>query len=224
MRNPTVVTDRRALEVFAVQPRGLRAAIARAMLNEEREFAESRWNDALSSSSNAISGGDRAFGSRVVDSRTATVKASAADAFAPIQRIGGRQGWYYGNWLWHVRGFFDLMAGGIGVRRGRRHPVHLQVGDALDFWRVERFEQDRLLRLAAEMKVPGRAWLEFDVDHDPGTGKSTIRQTAIFDPHGLTGLAYWYGLYPLHHLVFSGMLRNIAQCAEQRATGQAPPD
>ena len=111
-----------------------------------------------------------------------------------------------------------MLVGGIGVRRGRRHPVEIQVGDPLDFWRVEAFEPGRLLRLHAEMKVPGRAWLEFEVtSHMDG---STIRQTAIYDPVGLFGLAYWYVLYPLHQIVFAGMLRNLVRAAK-RAT--VPP-
>lgn len=129
-------------------------------------------------------------------------------------------GWCYGTWLWRIRGFLDRLVGGVGLRRGRRDPVDLRVGEALDFWRVEQFEPDRLLRLQAEMKVPGRAWLEFEVRGDEQ--KSTIRQTALFDPVGLFGLAYWYALYPLHELVFAGMLRNIARAAEKRY-GDAPP-
>jgi hypothetical protein len=110
----------------------------------------------------------------------------------------------------------DLLAGGVGVRRGRRDPDHLRVGDTLDFWRVEQFVQGKLLRLAAEMKVPGRAWLEFEVTEE--NGQSVVRQTAIFDPVGLFGIAYWYALFPLHQFVFEGMLRNICNAA----TGPAP--
>ena len=105
----------------------------------------------------------------------------------------------------------DTMVGGVGLRRGRRDPVRLAVGDTLDFWRVEAFEQHRLLRLAAEMRAPGRIWLQFEVDGDQSG--STLRQTAVFDPHGLTGLVYWYVLYPVHHLIFEGMLRRIGQAA-----------
>jgi hypothetical protein len=111
-----------------------------------------------------------------------------------------------------LRGLLDLLVGGVGVRRGRRDPVSLRVGDALDFWRVEAFEPGHLLRLRAEMRVPGRAWLEFEVTGDDT--HSTVRQTAIWDPVGLFGLAYWYVLYPLHHLVFAGMLRNIVRVVE----------
>jgi uncharacterized protein YbjT (DUF2867 family) len=224
MRNPTVVNDTSAWEAFTVRPRGLREAIARALANEDQEYAQTRWSDALSSSGRLRDLDAMACGSRIVDSRTLQVGVSPADAFAPIQQIGGRRGWYYGSWLWQLRGFLDLLVGGIGVRRGRRHPVEIRVGDTLDFWRVERFEPPRMLRLRAEMKVPGRAWLEFDVDKGELPGTSVIRQTAIFDPLGLAGLAYWYGLYPLHQLVFAGMLRNIARAAEAEAKNGAPPE
>jgi hypothetical protein len=156
-------------------------------------------------------GGQR-FGSRLVDSRTVTVPVRPEKAFTSIRRIGGKTGWYYGNWLWSARGFIDLLLGGVGVRRGRRDPESLHVGDPLDFWRVEAYEPGKRLRLSAEMKVPGRAWLEFEVT--PCEGGSTIRQTAIFDPLGLFGLLYWYGIYPLHQMVFAGMLRNLGRAAE----------
>ena len=213
LRNPTLVSNNLADTTFRVRPRGLHVAVARALTNEDREIAETRWSDALSSSGTAQKWGGVRFGSRIVDSRTVTVNCPAAQAFAPIQRIGGETGWYYGNWLWHIRGFLDLIVGGVGIRRGRRDPENIRVGDALDFWRVEVFEPDRLLRLQAEMKVPGRAWLEFEVT-DQGSS-STIRQTAIFDPVGLFGLAYWYALFPLHQLLFAGMLRNITRAAEK---------
>jgi hypothetical protein len=220
LRNPTLVSNNLAERTFQVHPRGLREAIERALVHEDREIAETRWSDALSSGGQPKNWGGKRFGSRIVDSRTTKVPVSPTAAFRPIQRIGGETGWYYGNWLWKVRGFLDLLVGGVGVRRGRRDPVHLRVGDALDFWRVERFEPDHLLRLQAEMKVPGRAWLEFEVTGE--NGRSTIRQTAIFDPVGLFGLAYWYALYPLHQFVFAGMLRNIAHAAVSTKTD--PPN
>jgi uncharacterized protein YbjT (DUF2867 family) len=213
LRNPTVVEDRSAQEVFSIRPRGLRDALARALAHEDCTFTETRWSDALSSSGATPRWGGVRFGSRIVDSRTVTVTVPAADAFAPIQRIGGRTGWYCGNWLWRVRGFLDLLVGGVGLRRGRRDAVDLRVGDAVDFWRVEAFEPYHLLRLSAEMKVPGRAWLEFEVTEVQG--HSIIRQTAIFDPLGLFGLIYWYALYPLHYLIFAGMLKALAGAVEK---------
>lgn len=212
LRNPTLISNNLAATSFAVRPRTFREAIARAILNEDCEFAATRWSDALSSAGEVRSWGGSRFGSRLVDSRTSLVSVPAEQAFGPIRQIGGRTGWYYGNWLWTVRGFIDLLVGGVGVRRGRRDEQTLRVGDSLDFWRVELYEPGRRLRLYAEMKVPGRAWLEFEVT--PTHEGSTIRQTAIFDPLGLLGILYWYGIYPLHQCVFAGMLRNISLAAE----------
>jgi hypothetical protein len=213
LRNETVVNDPRALEVFPVRPRTSAWAVARALANEDNEIAETRWSDEASAPGPGY-GGSR-YGSRLVDSRTVSLPRPPAAAFAPIQRIGGDTGWYVGNELWELRGALDVLVGGPGLRRGRRDPVGLRVGDTIDFWRVERFEQDRLLRLAAEMKVPGRAWLQFEVDADD-SGGSTIRQTAIFDPTGVFGLAYWYSLWPIHDYIFGGMLQRIATAS---ATG-----
>ena len=153
-------------------------------------------------------GGAR-LGHRFVDARGVRVPVPPAEAFAPIQRIGGETGWYYGNALWRVRGALDLLAGGAGLRRGRSDPVALAVGATLDFWRVEELEPDRSLTLAAEMRVPGSARLRFEVEPD-GPDGSIIRQTAVFDPAGIAGRLYWYLLWPLHALVFRGMLRGIA--------------
>ncbi len=213
VRNPTLVQDTSALQAFDIRPRGLRDAIQRALVNEDQQFAETRWSDALSSGSEPQAWGGVRFGSRIVDSRVVTVSVPREAAFSPIQRIGGETGWYYATWLWHIRGWLDLLVGGVGMRRGRRDPVNLRVGDALDFWRVEVFQPDERLRLAAEMRVPGRAWLEFEVSE--AEEGSQIRQTAIFDPVGLPGLAYWYALYPLHQLVFARMLRGVARAAEK---------
>lgn len=217
LRNPTLVRNPSALRVFDLRPRTLRDAIERALQNEDQEFAETRWSDALSSGGKTPSWGGVRFGTRLVDSRTLGVSASPAAAFAPIRRIGGANGWYFANVLWWVRGFLDLLVGGVGVRRGRRNAETLTAGDALDFWRVEAFEPDRRLSLVAEMKVPGRAWLQFQVEPigaQPDSARSNIRQTAIFDPAGLGGLFYWYALYPIHRWIFAGMLRAIAARAE----------
>jgi uncharacterized protein YbjT (DUF2867 family) len=213
MRHPTVVRDESALRLFGLQPKGVREAIALALRYEDHELAQTRWSDALSMTGRPRDWGGVRFGSRLVDSRVISVSASPARAFAAICRIGGSHGWYYGDWLWRLRGFVDLLVGGIGMRRGRRDQDHLSVGDTLDWWRVEALAPERRLRLVAEMKIPGRAWLEFEVDGD-AVG-STIRQTAIFDPVGLFGLVYWYALYPLHQLVFTGMLRGLANSLEE---------
>jgi uncharacterized protein YbjT (DUF2867 family) len=213
VREDTIVRDARAREMFPdVKPRGMRAAFQRALANEDREFAETHWSDPVSSHGRIRDWHGVRFGARRVDSRAVELNVSARQAFAPIARIGGTTGWHYANALWRLRGFADLLAGGVGVRRGRRHPERLLAGDALDFWRVEEMIPDRLLRLHAEMKLPGRAWLQFEVS---GAGPVVIRQTATFDPIGLFGLLYWYALYPVHALMFAGMLRAIARSAEK---------
>jgi uncharacterized protein YbjT (DUF2867 family) len=210
----TVVEDDLALRLFDMRPRGIRAAIERALRNEDREIAQTRWPDALSSRGPASTWGGIKFGSRLVDSRSAQVPHPPPQAFKPIRRIGGETGWYYASWLWRLRGFLDLLVGGAGVRRGRRDSEQLAPGDTVDFWRVEAIEPDRMLRLSAEMKLPGRAWLQFEVEGDESG--STIRQTSIFDPIGLMGLLYWYLLYPLHARVFAGMLRGIVRESERQ--------
>ncbi len=213
----TVVRDDAASKTFDIHPMGIRDAIRQAIVREEREFAATRWSDALSSAGEPRSWGEVQFGTRLIDSRTVRVATTAAEAFAPIQSIGGSEGWYKWNLLWQVRGWLDILVGGVGMRRGRSHPSRLNVGDAIDFWRVEALEPNRLLRLAAEMRLPGRAWLEFEVEGDaPST---TIRQTAIFDPVGVSGRLYWYALFPVHQLVFRGMLRGIAKAALRNHRG-----
>jgi uncharacterized protein YbjT (DUF2867 family) len=216
VKNDTVVRDDLAMRVFDIRPRGIRQAIERALSNEERQFAETRWPDALSSHGSPSTWGGERFGSRIVDPQTIALSQKPAAAFAPIRRIGGETGWYYANWLWRLRGLADLLVGGAGMRRGRRSQESLVPGDTVDFWRVEAFEPDRLLRLVSEMKLPGRAWLQFEVKESQAG--SVVRQTAIFDPVGLTGLAYWYGLYPIHRAVFKGMLRGIGQAAGRGGT------
>ncbi|HEY5062663.1 MAG TPA: SDR family oxidoreductase [Gemmatimonadaceae bacterium] len=213
VRNETVVTSARAAELFPdIHPRGMRESIAQALTHEDREFAETRWSDARSSLGPVRPWDPAAIGNRLVDTRETTVAQPPAAAFRPIARIGGASGWYYHTWIWRVRGFLDLLAGGPGMRRGRRDPVSLQQGDTLDFWRVDAVDPGHLLRLRAEMRLPGRAWLQFEVSGD--SARSVIRQTAVFEPRGLVGLLYWYGLYPVHGLIFNGMLRQIAKAAE----------
>lgn len=211
IRHPTVVLNPDAAGLFGIVPVGIDEAIARALDEEDRKLSRTRWCDALSSAGEPRSWESVRFGNRLVDSRSVHVPVPPAAAFAPVQSIGGAQGWYAWDSLWQLRGALDLLLGGVGMRRGRRHPAQLRVGDPLDFWRVEAFEPDRLLRLSAEMKLPGRAWLQFEVE--PEASGSRVRQTAIFDPIGLAGLAYWYGVWPVHALVFRDMLRGIARAA-----------
>jgi hypothetical protein len=211
IRHPTVVHDDAARRAFPIEPVGVREAIAQALRREDREFVETHWAGAVSAAGELCQWGGVRLGNRLIDTRSVEVDVPAAEAFAPIQRVGGATGWYYGQGLWRVRGWLDLLVGGVGMRRGRRHPEELRVGETLDCWRVEEIQPGRRLRLVAEMKLPGRAWLEFEVE--PIGAGARITQTAMFDPHGLAGLAYWYLVWPLHKLVFAGMLRGMARAS-----------
>ena len=129
------------------------------------------------------------------------------EALKRVWAIGGLNGWYYGNWLWKVRGYMDKLAGGVGLRRGRTHPNKINAGDSLDFWRVLLADkEERRLLLFAEMKVPGEAWLEFKIDED-----NVLHQNATFRPKGLLGRVYWYSMYPFHFFIFEGMINKIAK-------------
>ncbi len=206
LRNETIVHSDAARQAFPIRPRGLPEAIERALIAEDHEFVETRWSDSLSSA-RAFGWGGIAVRRRRVSSDVVQVRGPAEEAFAPIQRIGGPTGWYGVDWFWRLRGLLDRLRGGMGQRRGRRDPHNLQVGDEIDFWRVERFDPGRRLLLAAEMKLPGRLWLQFDLEaDDQGT---QIRQTTVFDPAGYVGLVYWYVLYPVHRRIFGTMLRGL---------------
>ena len=214
IRNATVVRDQRALADFPIRPRGLREAIARAIDAADGPSGANRWSDSASASAPMRVLPGRSPLRALVDARETIVAANAGEAFTPIRRIGGDTGWYCANLLWRVRGWADLVVGGVGMRRGRRDPQWCAAGDPIDFWRVEAFEPNRRLRLRAEMKLPGRAWLEFSID--PLTESTTrIRQVAHFEPSGLWGRLYWYGLLVPHTIIFSGMLRQIGNRAEQ---------
>jgi uncharacterized protein YbjT (DUF2867 family) len=215
LRHPTVVRDDTAKRLFSIRPIGVREAIASALRNEDSRFAQTRWSDALSAAGQPRQWGGARFGNRLVDSRSTPVAAAPFAVFAAVERLGGATGWYYANWLWTLRGWLDLLLGGVGMRRGRRDPQRVLVGDTLDCWRVECIEPGKRLRLAAEMKLPGQAWLEFEVQ--PRGDGTELRQTATFDPLGLLGLTYWYAVWPWHQLVFAGMLRGIAHAARSPA-------
>ncbi len=171
-----------------------------------------------------------AGGSLYVDERATPVRASPETLWSVIQGIGGENGWYSWPLAWSVRGWLDRFSGGPGLSRGRRDPARVHVGDALDWWRVEEVEPPRLLRLRAEMKAPGLAWLELLVEQDP-VGRTLFRQRALFHPRGLAGHAYWWAVAPFHAFVFGGMQANVALAAErlereggaQPATSQRTP-
>ena len=217
LRTATVVSDDDARTAFSIRPLGLRQAVARAIEEEDAAFAATRWSeDALSSGTRLRWGGVR-MRTRLIHSCAVALPVAPDAAFTPVRRIGGDNGWYYGDWIWRLRGLVDLALGGVGMNRGRRDSERLAEGDVLDCWRVAAYEPDARLRLAAEMKVPGRAWLQFDVTPCDGGG-STLRQTAVFDAAGLWGRCYWHALYPIHVLLFRGLLRSIARRAVREAS------
>lgn len=210
-----VVTDDRAHQIFPqITPISYEAAVARALSSLEASDVETSWSDALASSQ-----GDTApvrFTSQdgmLIEQRQCEVDAAASNVYAEFASLGGRKGWLAFNPLWRLRGAVDRLLGGVGFRRGRRHPVTLRVGDAVDFWRVEAVEPGHLLRLRAEMKVPGRAWLQFQAE-PLEADRTRLSQTAYFAPRGLFGILYWYALYPIHGFMFSRLIRTIAQGAE----------
>ncbi len=214
LKNEVVVRDTLARQLFPeIVPLGFREAVRLALQQLDAGAVETTWSDALSSSQ-----GDRPIvrlenrEGMILERRELRVAATPERVFAAVSRLGGRTGWLCMDWAWRVRGALDRLAGGVGMRRGRRDPVDLRPGDALDFWRVEAVEPPTLLRLRAEMKVPGRAWLQFEVRED--AGQSVLAQTAFFAPKGLAGLLYWYVLYPVHALIFSGLVRRLAARAE----------
>ena len=188
LKNATIVRSPAARKAFRIEPMALRASFTKAI----EDGADTRLK---------------------VDTRTIEVSVPPAQAFEPVRRVGGAAGWYFGNLLWTARGWLDQRFGGVGMRRGRRDADHCAVGDVIDAWTVETYEPDRLLRLSADLKLPGRGWLEFEVKPLDGGRRSVIRQTATFDPRGLLGSAYWYAIYPVHALIFRGLLRRLAERA-----------
>lgn len=151
------------------------------------------------------------------DSRSVSTTASAERLWSVVESIGGANGWYSLPVAWAARGWLDKLVGGVGLRRGRRDPYRLAVGDALDFWRVEHIERGRFLRLRAEMKLPGRAWLEFSIE-EGSEGTRVLRQRAVFFPHGLGGRLYWLAVMPFHGIVFASMAKSMAKKAESMSS------
>lgn len=200
---------------------GFEEAVELALRRVQEADVATRWSSASlpgAPSDPLPTDPDWAGGSLYRDVRELAVDASAEALWRVIEGIGGEHGWYSLPSAWAVRGLLDRLIGGVGLRRGRRDPQRLRVGDSLDFWRVEEVEPGRLLRLRAEMRLPGLAWLELAVEPE-GTGRCRYRQRALFHPHGLVGHAYWWGVAPFHTLVFGGMARNIARAA----AGAQPP-
>ncbi|HEY2075668.1 MAG TPA: SDR family oxidoreductase [Streptosporangiaceae bacterium] len=224
LRNEVVCADHDIARYVADPKDGLLPvdpAIALALQHTQAGDVSTRWSSAgtVGAPSDPLpTDPDWAGGSLYVDERTGTVRSSQAALWRVIEGIGGETGWYSFPAAWAVRGLVDRLAGGVGVRRGRRDPARLVVGDALDFWRVEAITPGSLLRLRAEMKLPGLAWLELMAGRD-ARGRTTYTQRAIFQPRGLAGHAYWLSVAPFHGVVFGGMLRNITEAAQARRDG-----
>lgn len=215
MSTEVVVRDPRALEVFAVRPMSYREALTLALQRLDEDGVETTWASSLAGEPEGVSLGSHE--GMLLERHQCHVKASPQEVFRVFCALGGENGWPAGNWLWQIRGLVDRAFGSVGMRRGRRHPRELRVGDPVDFWRVEALEEDHLLRLRAEMKVNGDAWLQFTVRPE-GDG-SRLEQTAFFEPHGLLGLIYWYSVLPFHLFVFPGMIRTLRRRAEAAAAG-----
>jgi hypothetical protein len=211
LRNEVIVHDPSARRLFpAIDPVGYHTAVTHALETLENGEVETIWSDALTSSMGSVPAvyltQEQGM---ILERREVQVQAPPASVFRVFSGLGGKRGWLAMDLAWRLRGALDRLLGGVGFRRGRRHPDELRVGDAVDFWRVEEVDPGRLLRLRAEMKVPGRAWLQFEANPLPERGTALV-QTAYFAPHGLSGLLYWNLLYPFHALIFSGMVRKIA--------------
>ena len=209
MKVEVIAKDRRLEELLHLKPHTYREAIDMAFKKIEQNLVVSSWKDSM------VSGRFNKNLEKYIQVPKYGVlcdvqKMSVHDADQVLKRIwsiGGANGWYYGNWLWKIRGFLDKLIGGVGLRRGRTHPDKLFPGDALDFWRVLLADKKgKRLLLFAEMKLPGEAWLEFKIDRD-----NVLHQTATFRPRGLKGRLYWYTIVPLHYFIFGGMIRNIVK-------------
>lgn len=217
LRNEVIIRSDDAKRLFAdIDLIAYNQAVSRALSSLEAREVETVWSDAL-----VTTQGDSTpvrlttQEGMIIEQRVLEVDAPPKQVFQAFTTLGGETGWLYANWAWWLRGFLDRLVGGVGFRRGRRDPLTLRVGDAVDFWRVERLVEDEQVLLRAEMKVPGRAWLQFETTSV--NGGSLLKQTAYFAPKGLFGLLYWYGLYPIHARIFSGLIRGVAHLAEMEA-------
>ena len=216
LRNEVVVRDQASYEYHPDELLSYRAAVRRALATSEELDVPTRWSDASAGPARpSPSDPDWSGGTLYHDRREVRTNAEPADVFWAFSRIGGANGYYGFDWAWRLRGLVDSLVGGVGLRRGRRHPEELRKGEALDFWRVAAVEPDRRLLLHAEMRLPGEAWLEFRAD---GEGSNVVlSQTAYFQPRGLLGRLYWAVLIPFHAVIFRLMAERIAVAAEERS-------
>ncbi|WP_456696600.1 SDR family oxidoreductase [Aeromicrobium sp. P5_D10] len=224
LRNTVVMANHDITEYVPDPPDGLITfdrSVELALSKIQNLDVPTRWSSASTAGAPAEglpTDPDWAGGSLYKDERTREVEASPEDLWSIIEGIGGRNGWYSWALAWRVRGLLDRLVGGPGLRRGRRNPHDLVIGDAVDFWRVEETDDRTFLRLRAEMKLPGLAWLEMQVGSTAG-GTTTFHHRALFHPKGLLGQLYWWSILPFHGIVFGSMQRNIAKAAEELAQG-----
>lgn len=222
LRNEVVVEDNSLAESIAGPLLTCRDAISRALDRSAAHGVPTRWSDTDSHDSPAqplSTDPEWAGGSVMKDEQIVEVSASTDAVFWAFTRIGGEFGYYTMNWAWSVRGFLDALFGGVGLRRGRRHPEQISAGEALDSWRVVDVVPGRSMQLYAQMKLPGQAWLTFEVE--PSDGGARLKQTALFVPRGLVGRLYWYLLIPFHLAIFGRMARRLARAAELRRDSDA---
>lgn len=216
LKNEVLVRDDTARKLFHFLPIGYGEAVRIALKRIESGKVSTTWWDAFSSFAEMMPDPVKLANTEgmIMEKRQTIAHADQAITFKVISCFGGEEGWLYAEKLWHIRGFLDRLFGGVGLRRGRRCPIELRTGDTLGFWRVEALEKNRLLRLRAEMKMRSRAWLQFEIE-EIEKNRIIITQTAFFEPKGLLGLMYWYALYPIHKIIFSGMIQTLAQRAER---------
>jgi uncharacterized protein YbjT (DUF2867 family) len=211
LRSEVIVHDPSAGEVFNMKLIPYSLAVKQALQRDGSGEVERFWAGARVELQPGLTHKDTE--GMLIEQRRTVIRANSKAVYTLFERIGGKRGWYYANWLWQLRGWLDELVGGIGMRRGRLDPDKLNEGNILDGWRVEKVEPDRLIRLWFEMKAPGPAWLQFEAQ-PRSDGGTLLILTAFFEPHGLAGLFYWYILYPFHLLIFWGISRYILQQAE----------
>ena len=218
LRANLVVHDDEARKLFPeIQPLDFRQAVHEALGRVLSDVVETSWSDALVNSAGDTRPYDFAVEEgMMIERRSVVLDVPASAVFRAYTGIGGQRGWLFMDWAWAIRGWMDKAIGGVGIRRGRRHPDDIRAGECLDFWRVEAVEKDHLMRLRAEMKVPGKAWLQFESTTLP-QGETLLVQTAYFAPRGLFGFLYWYAMWPFHAFLFDGLIRQVSARARMLA-------
>lgn len=216
LKNEVIVYDNCAREIFDFIPMEYERAVSLALERIVAGKVDTTWTDAFSAFEDKAPGPVKIGNTEglLSEKRQITAQASVDTAFKICMCFGGEKGWFYADYLWYLRGILDRLFGGVGLGRGRRCPTQLRVGDVLGFWRVEALKENKLLRLHAEMKMSSKAWLQFETT--PIDEKHVlITQTAFFEPKGVLGVMYWYSLYPIHKILFNGMIETLAREAER---------